>query len=73
MAQCWRVSGPPQGLFMFLVPVLVYVFMNTRLSVRCDSVNSSLAGLSTDTLRSQMRAVCLSGGASGRLWERLPL
>ena len=49
--------GLPQGLFMFLVPVLVYVFMNhPDYQFVADSVNSSLAGLSTDTLRSQMRA-----------------
>ena len=50
-------QGTPQGLFMFLVPVLVYVFMNhPDYQSVADSVNSSLAGLSTDTLRSQMRA-----------------
>ena len=49
--------GLPQGLFMFLVPVLIYVFMNhPDYQSVADSVNSSLAGLSTDTLRSQMRA-----------------
>ena len=49
--------GLPQGLFMFLVPVLVYVFMNhPDYQSVAESVNSSLAGLSTDTLRSQMRA-----------------
>ena len=49
--------GLPQGLFMFLVPVLVYVFMNhPDYQSVADSVNSSLSGLSTDTLRSQMRA-----------------
>ena len=49
--------GLPQGLFMFLVPGLVYVFMNhPDYQSVADSVNSSLAGLSTDTLRSQMRA-----------------
>ncbi len=49
--------GLPQGLFMFLVPVLVYVFMNhPDYQAVADSVNSSLSGLSTDTLRSQMRA-----------------
>ena len=49
--------GLPQGLFMFLVPVLVYVFMNhPDYQSVADSVNSSLASLSTDTLRSQMRA-----------------
>ena len=49
--------GLPQGLFMFLVRVLVYVFMNhPDYQSVADSVNSSLAGLSTDTLRSQMRA-----------------
>ena len=49
--------GLPQGLFMFLVPVLVYVFMNhPDYQAVADSVNSSMSGLSTDTLRSQMRA-----------------
>ena len=49
--------GLPQGLFMFLVPVFVYVFMNhPDYQSVADSVNSSLADLSTDTIRSQMRA-----------------
>ena len=51
------LEDSPQGLFMFLVPVLVYVFMNhPDYQSVADSVNSSLSGLSTDTLRSQMRA-----------------
>ena len=49
--------GLPQGLFMFLVPVLIYVFMNhPDYQSVADSVSSSLESLSTDTLRSQMRA-----------------
>ena len=49
--------GLPQGLFMFLVPVLIYVFMNhPDYQAVADSVNSALDRLSTDTLRSQMRA-----------------
>ena len=49
--------GLPQGLFMFLVPVLVYVLMNhPNHQTVAESVNASLEGLSSDTLRSQMRA-----------------
>ena len=49
--------GLPQGLFMFIVPVLVYVLMNhSDYQSVADSVTSSLDKLSTDTLRSQMRA-----------------
>ena len=51
----WR--GIPQGMFMFLVPVLVYVLMNhPEYSHIADSVNASLASLSSDTLKGQMRA-----------------
>jgi len=51
----WR--GVPQGMFMFLVPVLVYVLMNhPDYQYIADSVNNSLASLSSDTLRGQMRA-----------------
>ena len=49
--------GLPQGLFMFLVPVLIYVLMNhPDYQSVADSVTSSLDSLSTDTLKSQMRA-----------------
>ena len=51
----WR--GVPQGMFMFLVPVLVYVLMNhPDYQYIADSVNNSLASLSSDTLKGQMRA-----------------
>ena len=51
----WR--GIPQGMFMFLVPVLVYVLMNhPDYQHIADSVNASLASLSSDTLQGQMRA-----------------
>ena len=49
--------GLPQGLFMFLVPVLVYVLMNhPDYKTVTDAVNSSLDKISTDTLRTQLRA-----------------
>ena len=49
--------GLPQGLFMFIVPVLIYVLMtHPDYQSVADSVASSLDNLSTDTLRSQMRA-----------------
>jgi len=49
--------GLPQGLFMFLVPVLVYVLMNhPDYQAVADAVNSSLDKISTDTLRNQLRA-----------------
>jgi len=49
--------GLPQGLFMFLVPVLVYVLMNhPDYQAVADAVNSSLDKISTDTLRTQLRA-----------------
>ena len=51
----WR--GVPQGMFMFLVPVLVYVLMNHHdYQHIANSVNTSLASLSSDTLKGQMRA-----------------
>ena len=51
----WR--GIPQGMFMFLVPVLVYVLMNhPEYTHIADSVNASLASLSSDTLKGHMRA-----------------
>ena len=47
----------PQGLFIFLVPVLTYVFMNhPDFQHISDSVNVTLNSLETDTLKSQMRA-----------------
>lgn len=47
----------PQGLFIFLVPVLTYVFMShTDFQSVADSVNITLNTLETDTLKSQMRA-----------------
>ena len=49
--------GLPQGLFMFLVPVLVYVLMNhPDYQAVADAVNSSMDKISTDTLRTQLRA-----------------
>ena len=49
--------GLPQGMFMFLVPVLVYVLMNhPDYQTVADAVNSSLDKISTDTLRTQLRA-----------------
>ena len=49
--------GLPQGMFMFLVPVLVYVLMNhPDYQAVADAVNSSLDKISTDTLRTQLRA-----------------
>ena len=49
--------GMPQGQFMFLVPVLVYVYMNhPDFQSVADSVNASLSTMPTDTLKSQMRA-----------------
>ena len=42
---------------MFLVPVLVYVYMNhPDFQSVADSVNASLSTMPTDTLKSQMRA-----------------
>jgi len=49
--------GLPQGMFMFLVPVLVYVLMNhPDYQTVADAVNNSLDKISTDTLRTQLRA-----------------
>jgi len=49
--------GLPQGMFMFLVPVLVYVLLNhPDYQTIADAVNSSLDKISTDTLRTQLRA-----------------
>ena len=51
------IRGKPQGLFIFLVPVLTYVFMNhPDFKSVADSVNITLSSLDTDTLKSQMRA-----------------
>ena len=51
------IRGKPQGLFIFLVPVLTYVFMNhPDFKSVADSVNITLSSLNTDTLKSQMRA-----------------
>lgn len=48
--------GMSQGLFFFVVPVLIYVFMNHEdyQSINA-SVTETLSQLETDTLRSQMR------------------
>ena len=44
--------GMPQGQFMFLVPVLVYVYMNhPDFQSVADSVNASLSTMPTDTLK----------------------
>ena len=51
----WR--GIPQGMFMFLVPVLVYVLMNhPDYQNIADSVKASLDSLPSNTLKGQMRA-----------------
>ena len=51
------IRWKPQGLFIFLVPVLTYVFMNhPDFQSVADSVNTTLSSLETDTLKSQMRA-----------------
>ena len=51
------IRGKPQGLFIFLVPVLTYVFMNHYdFQSTADSVNLALNSLETETLKSQMRA-----------------
>jgi SSS family solute:Na+ symporter len=48
--------GMSQGLFFFVVPVLIYVFMNHEDYQSISlSVTETLAQLDTDTLRSQMR------------------
>ena len=51
------IRWKPQGLFIFLVPVLTYVFMNhPDFQSTADSVNLALNELETETLKSQMRA-----------------
>ena len=51
------IRWKPQGLFIFLVPVLTIIFMNhSEFTYVADSVNISLSSLDTDTLKSQMRA-----------------
>ena len=51
------IRWKPQSLFIFLVPVLTYVFMNhPDFQSVADSVNATLSSLETDTLKSQMRA-----------------
>jgi solute:Na+ symporter, SSS family len=51
------IRWKPQGLFIFLVPVLTYVFMNhPDFQSVADSVNVSMNSLDTETLKSQMRA-----------------
>ena len=51
------IRWKPQGLFIFLVPVLTYVFMNhSDFAFIAESVNSSLDSLNSETLKSQMRA-----------------
>ena len=51
------IRWKPQGLFIFLVPVLTYVFMNhPDFKSVADSVKTTLSSLETDTLKSQMRA-----------------
>ena len=51
------IRWKPQGLFIFLVPVLTYVFMNhSDFALVAESVNSSLDSLNSETLKSQMRA-----------------
>ena len=51
------IRWKPQALFIFLVPVLAYVFMNhPDFQSVADSVNATLNSLETDTLKSQMRA-----------------
>ena len=51
------IRWKPQGLFIFLVPVLTYVFMNhPDFQSIADNVNTTLESLDTQTLKSQMRA-----------------
>ena len=51
------IRWKPQGLFIFLVQVLTYVFMNhSDFALVAESVNSSLDSLNSETLKSQMRA-----------------
>ena len=47
--------GLPQGTFLPLVPVLLYVYMNHPFTHIASAVNLSLSELDTDTLKSQMR------------------
>ena len=61
------IRWKPQGTFIFLIPVLVYVYMNhPDFQSIANAVNASLESLPTDTLRSQMRAPML-------LYEVLPM
>ena len=47
----------PQGTFMLFIPVVIYVFMNhPDFKSISDSVNLSLDKISTDTLKTQLRA-----------------
>ena len=47
----------PQGTFMLFIPVVIYVFMNhPDFKAISDSVNLSLDKISTDTLKTQLRA-----------------
>ena len=64
------IRWKPQGIFIFLVPVLVYVYMNHPDFQHIENaVDTSLSLLPTDTLRSQMRApvvlseICCVSGA----------
>ena len=51
------IRWKPQSTFIFLVPVLIYVYMNhPDFQSVANSVNMSLQSLPTDTLQSQMRA-----------------
>ena len=51
------IRWKPQGLFIFLVPVLTYVFMNhPDFQSIADNVNRTLESLDAQTLKSQMRA-----------------
>ena len=48
--------GLPQGLFFLFVPVVIYVFMNhPDYQSVATSVNATLDGLGSDTLKSQLR------------------
>jgi len=50
----WR--GLPQTLFFLFIPVIAYTIMNhADFSTISGSVNSTLSGLDSDTLRSQVR------------------
>ena len=61
--------GMPQGMFMFLVPVLVYVYMNhPDFQSVADSVNASLSTMPTDTLKEPNEgAICFIRGATSRV------